>query len=168
MTGARRQAVPDVSVIIVNYNVRDFLHQSLLSIQKALKGIHSEIFVIDNASDDGSAEMVRRRFPRVQLIANNANLGFAKANNIALKKARGKFLLLINPDTIVQEDTIRVMVEFLQNHPEVGLAGCKILNPDGSFQPRAAAVSRHRGLHSQKFSGSVESFRKPSYLENII
>jgi len=135
MTGARRQAVPDVSVIIVNYNVRDFLHQSLLSIQKALKGIHSEIFVIDNASDDGSAEMVRRRFPRVQLIANNANLGFAKANNIALKKARGKFLLLINPDTIVQEDTIRVMVEFLQNHPEVGLAGCKILNPDGSFQP---------------------------------
>jgi GT2 family glycosyltransferase/lipopolysaccharide/colanic/teichoic acid biosynthesis glycosyltransferase len=135
MTGARRQAVPDVSVIIVNYNVRDFLHQSLLSIQKALKGIHSEIFVIDNASDDGSAEMVRRRFPRVQLIANTANLGFAKANNIALKKARGKFLLLINPDTIVQEDTIRVMVEFLKNHPEVGLAGCKILNPDGSFQP---------------------------------
>ena len=135
MTGARRQAVPDVSVIIVNYNVRDFLHQSLLSIQIALKGIHSEIFVIDNASDDGSAEMVRRRFPRIQLIANTANLGFAKANNIALKKARGKFLLLINPDTIVQEDTIRVMVEFLQNHPEVGLAGCKILNPDGSFQP---------------------------------
>jgi GT2 family glycosyltransferase/lipopolysaccharide/colanic/teichoic acid biosynthesis glycosyltransferase len=135
MTGARRQAVPDVSVIIVNYNVRDFLHQSLLSIQKALKGIRSEIFVIDNASDDGSAEMVRRRFPHVQLIANTTNLGFAKANNIALKKARGKFLLLINPDTIVQEDTIRVMVEFLQNHPEVGLAGCKILNPDGSFQP---------------------------------
>ena len=135
MIGARRQAVPDVSVIIVNYNVRDFLHQSLLSIQKALKGIRSEIFVIDNASDDGSAEMVRRRFPHVQLIASTANLGFAKANNIALKKARGKFLLLINPDTIVQEDTIRVMVEFLQNHPEVGLAGCKILNPDGSFQP---------------------------------
>ena len=79
-------------------------------------------------------EMVRRRFPRVQLIANTTNLGFAKANNIALKRAHGRFLLLINPDTVVQEDTIRVMVEFLKNHPEVGLAGCKILNPDGSFQ----------------------------------
>jgi O-antigen biosynthesis protein len=135
MAGARRQALLEVSVIIVNYNVRDFLHQSLLSLQKALKGIRSEIFVIDNASDDGSAEMVRRRFPRVRLIANAANLGFAKANNIALKKARGKFILLINPDTIVQEDTIRVMAEFLQSHPEIGLAGCKILNPDGSFQP---------------------------------
>ena len=134
MAGTRKQALPDVSVIIVNYNVRDFLHQSLLSLQKALKGIRSEIFVVDNASDDGSAEMVRRRFPRIRLIANAANLGFAKANNIALKEARGKFLLLINPDTIVQEDTIRVMREFLQNHPEAGLAGCKILNPDGSFQ----------------------------------
>jgi GT2 family glycosyltransferase/lipopolysaccharide/colanic/teichoic acid biosynthesis glycosyltransferase len=135
MAGARRQALPDVSVIIVNYNVRDFLHQSLLSLQKALKGIRSEIFVVDNASDDGSAEMVWRRFPRIHLIANTANLGFAKANNIAIKKALGKFLLLINPDTIVQEDTIRVMLDFLQSHPEVGLAGCKILNPDGSFQP---------------------------------
>ncbi len=135
MIGARRQAVPDVSVIIVNYNVRDFLQQSLLSIQKALKGIRSEIFVVDNASDDGSVDVLRHRFPAIQLFRNTANLGFAKANNIALKKARGKFLLLINPDTIVQEDTIRVMVEFLQNHPEVGLAGCKILNPDGSFQP---------------------------------
>ena len=135
MAVARKQALPDVSVIIVNYNVRDFLHQSLLSLQKALKGIRSEIFVVDNASDDGSAEMVRQRFPSIQLITNTANLGFAKANNIALKKTRGKFLLLINPDTIVQEDSIRVMVEFLQSHPDVGLAGCKILNPDGSFQP---------------------------------
>ena len=122
MGAAQRHGLPVVSVIIVNYNVRDFLHQSLVSLQKALKGIRSEIFVIDNASDDGSAEMVRQRFSRIQLIANTANLGFAKANNIALKKARGKFLLLINPDTIVQEDTIRVMMEFLQNHPEAGPA----------------------------------------------
>jgi hypothetical protein len=131
----RRASVLDVSVIIVNYNVRDFLHQALVSIQKALKGIRSEIVVVDNASDDGSVEMVRRQFPRVKLIINAANFGFAKANNIALKQTRGKFLLLINPDTIVQEDTIRVMVEFLKNHPEVGLAGCKILNPDGSMEP---------------------------------
>ncbi len=135
MAGARKKTLPDVSVIIVNYNVRDFLNQSLVSLQKSLKGLRSEIFVIDNASDDGSTEMVRQRFPRIQLIANSINLGFAKANNIALKKACGKFILLINPDTIVQEDTIRVMIEFLKNHPEAGLAGCKILNPDGSFQP---------------------------------
>ena len=110
MAATHTRALPDVSVIIVNYNVRDFLQQSLVSLQKALKGIRSEIFVVDNASDDGSAEMVRKRFPRIRLIANTVNLGFAKANNLALKKARGKFLLLINPDTIVQEDTIRVMV----------------------------------------------------------
>ncbi len=134
MAGTRKQAPCDVSVIIVNYNVRDFLNQSLVSIQKALKGIRSEILVVDNASDDGSAEMVHRRFPRVKLIANTSNLGFAKANNIALKQARGRFFLLINPDTIVQEDTIHVMVAFLESHPETGIAGCKILNPDGSFQ----------------------------------
>jgi O-antigen biosynthesis protein len=135
-TKTHRQANElDVSVIIVNYNVRDFLHQALLSIQKSLKGIRSEIIVVDNASDDGSAEMVRRQFPHVSLILNASNLGFAKANNIALKQAIGKFILLINPDTIVQEDTIHVMVEFLKNHPKAGLAGCKILNPDGSIEP---------------------------------
>lgn len=131
---SRQAGVLDVSIIIVNYNVRDFLRQALVSIQKTLKEIRSEIIVVDNASDDGSAEMVNRQFPRVKLILNASNLGFAKANNIALKQARGKFLLLINPDTIVQENTIRVMVEFLIDHPKVGLAGCKILNPDGSIE----------------------------------
>lgn len=131
---SRQAGVLDVSIIIVNYNVRDFLCQALVSIQKSLKEIRSEIIVVDNASDDGSAEMMHRQFPRVKLILNASNLGFAKANNIALKQARGKFLLLINPDTIVQEDTIRVMVEFLIDHPKVGLAGCKILNPDGSIE----------------------------------
>jgi O-antigen biosynthesis protein len=135
MPVARRQALPDVSVVIVNYNVRDFLHQALLSIQKALKGIRSEIIVVDNASDDGSVEMLHRQFPKVQLLCNSTNVGFAKANNSAFKHASGKYILLINPDTIVQEDTIRVMVEFLKNHRDVGLAGCKILKPDGSVEP---------------------------------
>jgi O-antigen biosynthesis protein len=125
---------PLVSVIIVNYNVRDFLHHALVSLQKAMKGIRGEIIVVDNASDDGSNEMVRRRFPTVQLIASKINLGFAKANNLGLNRARGKFLLLINPDTLVQEDTLRVMINFFQENPDVGLAGCKVLNPDGTFQ----------------------------------
>jgi GT2 family glycosyltransferase/lipopolysaccharide/colanic/teichoic acid biosynthesis glycosyltransferase len=121
-------------VIIVNYNVREFLDHALTSVRKAMTGIRGEVIVVDNASDDGSVEMLRKRYPEVQRIANASNLGFAKANNLALRRARGDYLLLLNPDTIVQEDTFRVMITFFEQHPEVGLAGCKILNPDGSFQ----------------------------------
>jgi GT2 family glycosyltransferase/lipopolysaccharide/colanic/teichoic acid biosynthesis glycosyltransferase len=123
-----------LSIIIVNYNVRDFLQQSLRSLEKARKGLKSEIIVVDNASGDGSVEMLRAHFPKVRLVVNSSNEGFAKANNIGLKMARGEYCLLINPDTVVQEDTLRVMLGLLRNHPEVGLAGCKILSPDGSFQ----------------------------------
>lgn len=124
----------ELSVIIVNYNVRQFLENALASIQKAMSGIEGEILVVDNASDDGSVEMVREKFPDVLLTENKTNTGFAKANNIALKQARGRFFVLINPDTIVQEDTFRVMLDFFKGNPDVGLAGCKILNADGTFQ----------------------------------
>ncbi|MBF8296342.1 MAG: glycosyl transferase family 2 [Bacteroidetes bacterium] len=134
MAGKRPQSAPLLSIIIVNYNVRDFLHHALVSLQKAMKGMKGEIIVVDNASDDGSIEMVRRRFPAVQLVASKSNLGFAKANNVGLKRARGKYILLINPDTLVQEDTLRVMLRFFEENHDVGLAGCKILNPDGTFQ----------------------------------
>jgi GT2 family glycosyltransferase/lipopolysaccharide/colanic/teichoic acid biosynthesis glycosyltransferase len=135
MPGKRRHTgAVQLSVIVVNYNVRDFLHHALISLQKAMKGIRGEIIVVDNASDDGSVEMVRRRFPSVILIASKTNVGFAKANNLALQRTRGKYFLLINPDTLVQEDTLRVMMKFFEENPDVGLAGCKILNPDGSFQ----------------------------------
>lgn len=151
-----KKHIPQLSIIIVNYNVRDFLHHALVSLQKAMKGIRGEIIVVDNASDDGSIEMIRKRFPSVQLIASRQNLGFAKANNIGLKLARGKFLLLINPDTLVQEDTLKVMLRFFEENPDVGLAGCKILNPDGTFQlacrrsfPRPwAAFTKMAGLSS--------------------
>jgi hypothetical protein len=123
-----------LSVVIVNYNVREFLDHALTALKKAMKGIRGEIIVVDNASDDGSVEMVRRRYSSVTLIANKSNLGFSKANNLALQQARGSHLLLLNPDTVVQEDTLRVMLKFFDDHPDVGLAGCKILNPDGTFQ----------------------------------
>lgn len=123
-----------LSVIIVNYNVRAFLENALVSAGKALAGIDGEIIVADNASDDGSVEMVRQKFPAVTLIANDRNLGFAAANNEAIRASRGEYMLLLNPDTIVQEDTFSVMVRFLDEHPEAGLAGCKILNPDGSLE----------------------------------
>jgi GT2 family glycosyltransferase len=124
----------DLSIIIVNYNVRQFLENALTSLLRALEGMRGEIIVVDNASDDGSVEMVREKFPGVRLIVNTTNVGFARANNAALRDATGTCLLLINPDTIVQEDTLQVMTGFLGRNPDVGLAGCTILNPDGTLQ----------------------------------
>ncbi|HEY4644100.1 MAG TPA: glycosyltransferase [Bacteroidota bacterium] len=124
----------DLSVIIVNYNVRDFLENALVSLQKAAEGLSVEFFVVDNASDDGSVDLVKQKFPSVSLIENHHNLGFAKANNQALRIARGRYFLLINPDTVVQEDTLRVLIKFFEENPDVGMAGCKILNPDGTLQ----------------------------------
>lgn len=124
----------DVSVIIVNYNVREFLNNALTSLYKALEGYSAEVFVVDNASDDGSVELVQRNFPQVTLIPNGTNAGFAKANNQALARSTGRYLLLINPDTLVQEDTFRSLIDFFESHPDAGMVGCKILNPDGTLQ----------------------------------
>jgi GT2 family glycosyltransferase len=123
-----------VSVVIVNYNVRAFLENALVALGKSMRGIEGEVFVVDNASDDGSVEMVRQKFPEVRLIVNKTNLGFAAANNIALRESSGEYLLLLNPDTLVQEDTMHRMIDFLATHIDVGLAGCRILNPDGTLQ----------------------------------
>ncbi|MBN1543297.1 glycosyltransferase [candidate division KSB1 bacterium] len=123
-----------LSIVVVSYNVRVFLDQALVSIQKALAGIESELFVVDNASTDGSPEWVSKKFPEIKLIRNRTNVGFARANNQAIKKSRGRFICLINPDTLVQEDTFSVLLDFLQADPQVGAVGCKILNPDGSLQ----------------------------------
>lgn len=124
----------DLSIIIVNYNVKEFLQNLIHSIEKASTNITKEIIVIDNASDDGSVEFLKEKFPQVKLIVNQKNLGFGKANNIGLKQATGKYILLINPDTIVAEDTFEKMIQFFESDKSVGLAGCKILNPDGTLQ----------------------------------
>jgi O-antigen biosynthesis protein len=134
MPDKRRTSAVTLSVIIVNYNVREFLHHALVSLRKASEGIRTECIVVDNASDDDSVEMLRRRFPSVRVIANKTNVGFARANNQAIRIARGEFLLLINPDTVVQEDTLRTLLAFMKTHPETGLAGCRVLNPDGTLQ----------------------------------
>jgi len=124
----------DLSIIIVNYNVKEFLQNLIHSIEKASSNLIKEIIIIDNASDDGSVEFIREKFPQIKLIANQKNLGFGKANNIGLKQASGKFILLINPDTLVAEDTFDKMITFFNENKNVGLAGCKILNPDGTLQ----------------------------------
>jgi GT2 family glycosyltransferase len=97
--------VLQLSIIIVNYNVKFFLEQALRSVQRATKHITAEIFVVDNNSVDGSVELIKQKFPEVLLIENKENLGFAKANNQAIKCANGEYILLLNPDTIVEEDT---------------------------------------------------------------
>ena len=124
----------DLSIIIVNYNVRDFLRQSLESLQKSVQHLQSEIIVVDNASDDGSIEMLRSEFETVKIITNQTNIGFGKANNQAMQIAKGKYFLLINPDTLVQEDTISILHNYLENNKQVGFVGCKILNADGTLQ----------------------------------
>ena len=124
----------DLSIIIVNYNVKEFLQQALTSIQQAGRSLDYEVIVVDNASSDGSVELIREKFPDVRLIANEENHGFAVANNQAMKIARGNFILLLNPDTIVQENTFSVILDFFRQHSDCGMIGCKILNPDGSLQ----------------------------------
>jgi len=124
----------DLSVIIVNYNVRHYLQQALHSVTRALRDINAEILVVDNGSGDGSVQMVRKEFPGVILIQNKDNPGFAKANNQAMHMAKGRAIALVNPDTLVREDTFQVCLDFLDAHDDVGMAGCKILNPDGSLQ----------------------------------
>ncbi len=124
----------DLSIIIINYNVKEFLQNLIHSIRKAAGNLNYEIIIVDNASSDGSVDFIKDRFPEVNLIQNETNLGFGKANNQALKISRGRYILLLNPDSLVSEDTFSKMISFFESHPSVGLAGCKILNPDGTLQ----------------------------------
>ena len=123
-----------LSIVFLNYNTRDLTRQALNSVLAAAEGLAVEIFVVDNASVDGSADMVAAEFPQVKLICNEANVGFAAGNNVALRQVTGEYVLLINTDTIVRRDALRTMVEFLDAHPEAGACGCKILDPDGTLQ----------------------------------
>ena len=123
-----------LSIVIVNYNVKAFLQQALESIFKATQSIETEIFVVDNHSVDGSIEMLQTQFPEVHLIQNQNNLGFAKANNQAIKQARGDYIWLLNPDTLVQEDTPQKLIQVMEEDEKIGMLGCKILNDDGSLQ----------------------------------
>ena len=123
-----------LSIVFLNYNTRDLTRQALNSVLAAAEGLTVEIFVVDNASVDGSADMVAEEFPQVKLICNEANVGFAAGNNVALRQVTGEYVLLINTDTIVRRDALRTMVEFLDAHPEAGACGCKILDPDGTLQ----------------------------------
>lgn len=126
-----------VSVIIVNYNVKYFLEQCLYSVQASVVGMDAEIFVVDNHSSDGSLDYLRPKFPEVTFIANEDNPGFAKANNQALRIARGEYVLLLNPDTVIGEECMRTLCYFMDEHPETGGIGVKMLDGHGAFLPES-------------------------------
>ncbi len=123
----------DLSVIIVNYNVKYFLENTIRSVKETVMGLSYEIIVIDNASKDGSMEHIVSKFSDVNYIYNESNLGFAKANNQGLKLALGDYILILNPDTIVKEKSIDMLIDYLKKHPETGLATCKIIGPEGTL-----------------------------------
>ena len=143
----------DLSIIIVNWNTRELLAECLESVVRGQEsgagGLESEglipdprslipeVLVVDNASTDGSAAMVRERFPWVRLIENRENVGFARANNRAIRESTGRYVLLLNPDTVVRPDALSALVCFMAAHPEAGAAGARLINPDGSLQVSA-------------------------------
>ncbi|HER07280.1 MAG TPA: glycosyltransferase family 2 protein, partial [Bacteroides sp.] len=127
----------DLSVVIVNYNVKHFLEQCLHSVRRAMEGLEGEVFVVDNNSVDGSVSEIRHKFPEAEIIENNENVGFSRANNQAIRKARGRYVLLLNPDTVVEEDTFRKCVEFMDSHPDAGALGVKMIDGKGEFLPES-------------------------------
>jgi len=136
-----------LSIVIVNYNVKYFLEQCLHSVQKATSGLETEVFVVDNNSVDGSLKMVRDKFPGVHLIENKDNKGFSKANNQAIRKSNGEYILLLNPDTIVEDDTLQKVIRFMDTHHDAGGLGVKMIDGKGKFLPESK-----RGLPSPSVS----------------
>jgi len=127
----------DLSVIIVNYNVQYFLEQCILSAQAASDNLKVEIIVVDNNSTDGSCKMLQEKFPEIQLIQNNINTGFSKANNQGVALAKGEYVLILNPDTIVAEDTFIKILNFAKTKPNLGILGVKLIDGSGNFLPES-------------------------------
>ena len=154
-----------LSIVIVNYNVEFFLEQCLYSVRRSLQGIEGEVFVVDNNSVDGSLKMLAEKFPEVKVIANKENVGFSRANNQAIRVSTGEYVLLLNPDTVVEDDTFAKCIAFMDSHPDAGGLGVKMVDGKGNFLPEskrglptpAAAFYKMFGLaklfpHSKRFA----------------
>lgn len=126
-----------LSIIILNYNVRYFLELCVISVQKSIEGIDAEIIVIDNNSSDDSCAMMKMRFPNVKLIENKENSGFPKGNNIGVAQAKGEYICILNPDTVVAEDTFAKILAFAERQKNLGIVGCKLIDGTGSFLPES-------------------------------
>ena len=152
-----------LSIVIVSYNVRSYLEQCLQSVQIALEGIEGEVFVVDNHSDDDSVETVRNHYPWVTLIENQENLGFAKANNQAIRQSQAEYVLLLNPDTVVAEDTLRGGLTFMDEHPKAGGAGVMMCYEDGSRAPESRRALPTPWVAALKMLG----FTKRYYMSHL-
>ena len=126
-----------LSIVIVNYNVEFFLEQCLYSVRRSLQGIDGEVFVVDNNSVDGSLKMLAKKFPEVKVIANKENVGFSRANNQAIRISTGEYVLLLNPDTVVEDDTFAKCIAFMDAHPDAGGLGVKMVDGKGNFLPES-------------------------------
>lgn len=124
-----------LSIIIPNFNTKRLLHECLKSIYLQTKKIKFEVIVVDNASSDGSPQMIKKNFPQVKLIVNSKNLGYAKANNQGIKIAKGKYILFLNSDTIILDKAIEKCLKFMQKRKDIDILGCQLLNEDKSLQP---------------------------------
>ncbi len=147
-----------LSVIIVSYNVRSLLEECLRSAEKASQGIESEIIVVDNNSADNSAGMVALKFPEVKLVRNNENLGFSRANNQAREHAGGKYVLFLNPDTVIKENTFRVCIDFMDSHPGAGAMGVKMTDAKGRYLPESKRAVPTPMIAFYKLSGLTALF----------
>ena len=152
-----------LSVVIVSYNVRSYLEQCLQSVQIALEGIEGEVFVVDNHSDDDSVETIRNHYPWVTLIENHENLGFAKANNQAIRQSQAEYVLLLNPDTVVTEDTLRGVLTFMDEHPKAGGAGVMMCYEDGARAPESRRALPTPWVAALKMLG----FTKRYYMSHL-
>lgn len=123
----------DLSILIVNYNTRELTLDALRSVYRSQTKYTFEVILIDNHSTDGSVEAIKEEFPQVTIIENQENVGFAKANNQGIRRAAGRYILLLNSDTIIQPDTLEIMLRFMDQHPNIGASGCKVVLPDGSL-----------------------------------
>ncbi|GAA4775780.1 MULTISPECIES: glycosyltransferase family 2 protein [Flavobacterium] len=151
-----------LSVIILNYNVRYFLEQCVLSVQKALENIDGEIIVVDNFSQDDSCQMIKKRFPDVKLIENKENFGFPKGNNIGVAEAKGEYICILNPDTVVAEDTFEKILNFIKMKTNLGIIGCKLIDGTGNFLPECKRGLPTPWVAMTKIFGLYKFFPKSS------
>lgn len=147
-----------LSVVILNYNVRYFLELCLKSVQAAIGDLDAEIIVVDNLSNDDSCRMVTDLFPEVILIENKENYGFSKGNNIGVAQATGKYVCILNPDTVVAEDTFKILLDFAESTPNLGIVGCKLIDGKGKFLPESKRNVPTPLVSIKKILGSSASY----------
>ena len=157
-----------LSIIILNYNVRHFLELCLKSVVAAVETIDAEIIVVDNHSTDSSCNMVKTLFPQVNLVENTENLGFSKGNNIGVLKAQGDFLCILNPDTVVAEDTFTKLLQFAETKHHLGIVGCKLINGSGTFLPESKRNIPYPNVSLKKILGKPKLYYANQVEENSI